>query len=74
MTWIRRFNTHVSALFFHNHTLREHYVFRIDVYIPYSNLGSRMLGDIRDLIQRYGSGDHEGRPRDGLDLERCHPS
>ncbi|GAB1314259.1 hypothetical protein MFIFM68171_04469 [Madurella fahalii] len=32
-----RFNTHVSALFFENQTLRE-----------------QVLGDIRDLVQRYG--------------------
>ncbi|PGH08851.1 hypothetical protein AJ79_05856 [Helicocarpus griseus UAMH5409] len=40
-----RFNTHVSALFPDNHSLRE-----------------QMLGDMRDLVKRYGGDFSEQRP------------
>ena len=55
LTRNRRFNAHVSALFTQNRTLREQYgsplVFlRTELSLTFS---CRMLGDIRDLVQRW---------------------
>lgn len=51
----RRFNTHVSALFTQNQTLREQYEPLCILAIKaVANKTHRMLSDMRDLIQRYG--------------------
>ncbi|KAF1971962.1 hypothetical protein BU23DRAFT_590319 [Bimuria novae-zelandiae CBS 107.79] len=46
------FNTHVSALFPDDATLREQYV-EIQVVLAATDISNRMLGDMRDLVARY---------------------
>jgi hypothetical protein len=58
LTIKRRFNTHVSALFFDNMALREQYIsILLQPLGSFTNSCRRMLGDIRDLVQQYGNDD-----------------
>lgn len=53
LTVSRRFNTHVSALFGENETLREQYEILTSFLFKELTRLFRMLADMRDLIKRY---------------------